>query len=65
LPLESNEGLLGIVLELLGWIQSYVKGIAYLAFDNGFQYKKLLEELQRHNVPFILPLHNTAKFRKR
>jgi hypothetical protein len=60
-PLESREDLPALVLELLGQIHSYVKGKAYIAFDNGFQDKELIEELKLRKIPFILPLRDTAK----
>jgi hypothetical protein len=36
LPLKSREGLQELVLELMGRIKSYVRSIAYIAFDNSF-----------------------------
>ncbi|MGQ9515216.1 MAG: transposase, partial [Thermoproteota archaeon] len=64
LPLESREGLPGLVLGLLGRIQRHVKGIAYVAFDNGFQDEELMEGLLERKIPFILPLRDTTKLRR-
>lgn len=55
IPLESRDGLPELVLGLLERIRSYVKGIAYVVFDNGFQDKELIDGLQLRKIPFILP----------
>jgi len=52
LPLESKEGLQELVLDLLERIKRLVKGIAYVAFNNGFQDKELIEQLLEHK-----PIH--------
>jgi hypothetical protein len=64
-PLSSREGLSGLVLALIARIQRHVKGIRYVAFDNGFQSSELIEELQRRGVSFILPLRDTGKLERR
>jgi len=65
IPLESRDGLPELVLGLLERIRSYVKGIAYVVFDNGFQDKELIDGLQLRKIPFILPLRDTTKLRRR
>jgi len=65
LPLTGRKDLPRLVLGLLEQIRRYVKKIAYVAFDNGFQDKELLKELLSRGTPFILPLRKTAKLKKR
>lgn len=65
LPLRGRKDLPEIVLGLLGHIRRYVKRIAYVAFDNGFQDSELLKGLLEKGPPFILPLRKTVKLRKR
>lgn len=65
LPLTGRERLLPLVLGLLQRIGRYVKRIAYVAFDNGFQESELLRELLEQGIPFILPLRKTVRLRKR
>jgi hypothetical protein len=65
LPLESRENLHILVLELLERIQRLVKGIAYVAFDNGFQDRELMEGLRGRQINFILPLRDTTRLRRR
>ena len=64
-PLSSREGLSKLVLGLIARIQRRVKGIRYVAFDNGFQSSELMLELQKRQVPFILPLRDTGKLERR
>ena len=64
-PLASRDGLPKLVFGLLERIRKLVKGIAYVAFDNGFQDKELIEGLQERKVPFILPLRDTQKLERR
>jgi hypothetical protein len=64
-PLTSREGLPSILLALIGRIQRWVKGIGYVAFDNGFQSSELIQELQERRIPFILPLRDTVKLKRR
>jgi hypothetical protein len=64
-PLSSREGLSGLVLGLVARVKRWVKGLAYVAFDNGFQSSELILELQGHEIPFILPLRDTVKLKRR
>jgi len=64
-PLSSREGLSALVLGLIASVRRWVKGLAYVAFDNGFQSSELILELQRRRVPFILPLRDTVKLKRR
>lgn len=45
LPLESRERIQELALELMGRIQSYVRSIAYVAFDNSFEERELIKQL--------------------
>jgi hypothetical protein len=65
LPLKTRDGLTQIVLSLLDLMMQYVKNLAYVAFDNGFQDSLLLQVLLDRNVPFVIPLRDTVKLRKR
>jgi hypothetical protein len=65
LPLKTRDGLPQIVLSLLHLMMQYVKNLAYVAFDNGFQDSELLQALLDRNVPFVIPLRDTVKLRKR
>ena len=64
-PLTSRGSLPALVLALIKRIQRRVGRIGYVVFDNGFQDSGLVEELQRRGVPFILPLRNTVKLKRR
>jgi hypothetical protein len=64
-PLQSRMGLPGLVLAIIARIRRHVKGIRYVAFDNGFQSSELILELQKRRVPFILPLRDTVKLKRR
>jgi len=64
-PLSSRTGLSGLVLALVARIRRHVKGIRYVAFDNGFQNSELILELQKRRIPFILPLRDTVKLKRR
>jgi hypothetical protein len=64
-PLSSREGLSELVLGLLTRIRRWVKRLGYVAFDNGFQSKELILELQRRGISFILPLRDTVKLERR
>lgn len=64
-PLSSRMELSGLVLALLARIRRHVKGIRYVAFDNGFQNSELILELQKRRIPFILPLRDTVKLERR
>jgi len=65
IPLASREGLPTLVLALIERIQRRVKRIGYMAFDNGFQSSELILELQKREIPFILPLRDTVKLGRR
>jgi putative transposase len=66
LPLETRKGLPQLVLSLLGFLMmQYVKNLFYVAFDNGFQDSQLLQALIDRNIPFVIPLRDTVKLRKR
>jgi putative transposase len=64
-PLSSRMGLSELVLELLGRIRRHVKGVKYVAFDNGFQSSELILELQKRRISFIMPLRDTVKLKRR
>jgi hypothetical protein len=64
-PLSSREGLSVLVLELVARVKMWVKGLAYVALDNGFQSSELMLELQGRGIPFILPLRDTVKLKRR
>jgi hypothetical protein len=64
-PLSSREGLSELVLGLIARIQRRVKGIGYVAFDNGFQSGELMLELQKRRIAFVLPLRDTARLERR
>ena len=64
-PLQSRGDLWQIVLPLLDEVLQELKSISYVAFDNGFQDSKLLQGLMDRNVPFIIPLRDTVKIRRR
>lgn len=64
-PLSSREGLSELVLGLIARIQRHVKGIGYVAFDNGFQSGELMLELQKRRIAFVLPLRDTARLERR
>jgi hypothetical protein len=64
-PLASREGLPALVLGLITRIERWVKRIGYVAFDNGFQSSELMLELQKHEIPFVLPLRDTVKLKRR
>jgi len=64
-PLTSREGLPNLVLALIKRIQKHVGRIGYVAFDNGFQDSELVKELQNRGIPFILPLRDTVKLKRR
>jgi len=64
-PLSSRMELSELVLGLITRIQKCVKGLGYVAFDNGFQSSELILELQKRQVPFILPLRDTVKLKRR
>jgi len=65
LPLQTKVGLSQIVLSLLDLVMQYVKNPAYVAFDNGFQDSELVQALIDRNIPFVIPLRDTVKLRKR
>jgi len=65
LPLKTRDDLPQLVLSLLNLMMQYVKNLAYVAFDNGFQDSKLLQALIDRNVPFVIPLRYTVKLRRR
>jgi len=64
-PLQSRDELWQIVLPLLDQVLQDVKAISYVAFDNGFQDSNLLQALIDRNIPFIIPLRDTVKLRRR
>ena len=64
-PLTSRQGLSTLVLGLITRVQKRVEGLAYVAFDNGFQDSELIQELQKRRIPFILPLRDTVKVKRR
>ena len=64
-PLLSKDGLWQIALPLLDQVLQCVESVSYVAFDNGFQDGKLLQALIDRNVPFIIPLRDTVKLRRR
>ena len=64
-PLSSRMGLSELVLALLTRIRRHVKGVKYVAFDNGFQSSELILELQKRRIPFIMPLRDTVKLKRR
>jgi len=64
-PLSSRTGLPELVLGLIARIQKRVKGLGCVVFDNGFQSSELILELQKRQVPFILPLRDTVKLKRR
>ena len=64
-PLQSRDDLWQIVLPLLDEVLQELKSISYVAFDNGFQDSKLLQVLIDRNIPFIIPLRDTVKLRRR
>jgi hypothetical protein len=65
LPLKTRDNLPQVILPLLDCVMQYVKNLAYVAFDNGFQDSQLLHALIDRNVPFVIPLRDTVKLRKR
>jgi len=65
IPLTSREGLSALVLGLIARIRKRVEGIGYVAFDNGFQCRELIQELQRGRIRFIIPLRDTVKLKRR
>jgi len=65
LPLKTRDGLAKIVLSLLDHMMQCVKNLAYAAFDNGFQDKELFLALIERGVPFVIPLRDTVKLRRR
>ena len=65
IPLTSREGLSALVLGLIARVQKRVEGIGYVAFDNGFQDSELVKELQNRRIPFIIPLRDTMKLKRR
>ncbi len=65
LPLTSREGLPTLLFALIGCTQRRVEGIAYVAFDNGFQSSELILGLQKRRIAFILPLRDTVKLKRR
>lgn len=65
IPLPSRDDLQQIVLPLLDQVLQQVKTISYVAFDNGFQDGKLLQALINRNIPFIIPLRDTVKLKRR
>ena len=65
IPLTSRESLVDLVLALLERIQKRVEGMGYVAYDNGFQDSELIKELQNRRIPFILPLRDTVKLKRR
>lgn len=65
LPLKTRDNLAQVVLQLLHLMMQYIKDIAYVAFDNGFQDSQLLKALLDRNVPFVIPLRDTVKLRRR
>ena len=64
-PLLSRDDLWQIVLPLLDQVLQNVKTVSYVAFDNGFQDSKLLQALIDRSIPFIIPLRDTVKLRRR
>ena len=64
-PLTSRMGLPALVLALVKRIQKRVEGVAYVVFDNGFQDSELIKELQNRRIPFIIPLRDTVKLKRR
>ena len=64
-PLSSREGLSPLVLGLIARIQRWVKGLGYVAFDNGFQSSELMLELQKRRIAFVLPLRDTVRLERR
>ena len=64
-PLTGRRGLPKLVLGLLQHIRRYVNGVAYVAFDNGFQDSELLKGLLGQGIPFILPVRKKVRLRKR
>lgn len=65
LPLKTRDNLAQVVLPLLHLMMQYIKDVAYVAFDNGFQDSLLLKALSDRNVPFVIPLRDTVKLRRR
>ena len=65
LPLKARNDLAKTVLSLLGLMMQHVKNLAYAAFDNGFQDSELLQALIESGVPFVIPLRDTVKLRRR
>jgi hypothetical protein len=66
LPLNPRDGLPQLVLKLLCFLMTqYIKNLAYVVFDNGFQDSELIQALVDRNVPFVIPLRDTVKLRKR
>jgi len=65
LPLKTRDSLPQVILPLLDYVMQYVKNLAYVAFDNGFQDSQLLQALIDRNVPFVIPMRDTVKLRKR
>jgi len=64
-PLTSRIGLVDLVLALIERIRKRVDGIGYVVFDNGFQCKELIQELQNRRIRFIIPLRDTVKLKRR
>lgn len=65
LPLKTRDNLPQVILPLLDYVMQHVKNLAYVAFDNGFQDSALLQGLIDRGVPFVIPLRDTVKLRKR
>ena len=64
-PLSSRVELSELVLALLARVRRHVKGMRYVASDNGFQCSELILMLQKRRIPFILPLRDTVKLKRR
>jgi len=61
-PLAPRDGLPKLVFGLLERIRKLVKGIAYVAFDNGFQDKELMEGLRNARYR-LMQQQNLYKYR--
>jgi hypothetical protein len=65
-PPKTRGGLPQLALALLDFLNiQYIKNLAYVAFDNGFQDSQLLQALIDRNVPFVISLRDTIKLQKR